>query len=237
METILDYEKDIRYPTDAPPLMHAHAIDAHRHGLKHLADQMRDQEQAYIDANEWPSYGRETIPDFAYWEPVTYCIFNWFAISLTSYLRLIAVVDLTQQRRWGLHDLVSNSDEVEEFCRGYVEGVVPAVHKWRNKVAAHPAATAPLSATKKQPAESLGTILQSFSCPVSRTAGYFEVGSGVWRIDGQVADLLPWSVTATYEKLTPRFWPDASLRPHRHRPGSEPLDEPNSYYREIRLRG
>ena len=47
METILDYEKDIRYPTDAPPLMHAHAIDAHRHGLKHLADQMRDQEQAY----------------------------------------------------------------------------------------------------------------------------------------------------------------------------------------------
>lgn len=237
METILDYEKGIRYPTDAPPLMHAHTIDAHRHGLKHLADQMRDQEQAYIDGNEWPSVGRETIPDFAYFEPVSYCIFNWFAISLTSYLRLVALVDLVQQRRWGIHDLVSNSNEVEEFCRLYVEDVVPAVYKWRNKVAAHPAVTAPLSATKKRPADSIGTLLQSFSCPVSRTAGYFEVGAGVWRIDGQVADLLPWSVTATYERLTPRFWPDASIRPHRHRPGSEPSDEPNTYYREIRRRG
>ena len=237
MDTILDHEKGICYPTAAPPLPHAYAIDAHRFGLKDLADRMRVEEQAFIDGTEGPSDGRVTDLDFAYFYPVTYCIFNWFAVSLTSYLRLVALVDIVQQRQWGLHDLVDNHDTVEKFCAAYVEGVVPAVYRWRNKVAAHPAATAPWSATKKRPADSLGTLLQSFSCPVARTAGYFEVAGDVWSIDGEVADLLPWSVTATYEHLTPRFWPEASIKPHRHRPGSEPCDEPGTHLYSIRRRG
>lgn len=235
MDTILDYEKDIRFDTEQPKLLHAHAIEAHRRGLHHLALQVREHEQQYIDANVWPSGGGELMEDFGHFEPVTYCTFNWFSITLTSYLRLIALVDLVNRNDWSITDLVANEKTITKACREYVDDVVPAVAKWRNKVAAHPAATAPLGANDKRgAADRMGTLLQSFSCPVSRTAGYFEVGRVRWSIDDEMADLLPWSVTSIYEQLTPRFWPDASIPPHRHRPGSEPSDGPGTYLRLAR---
>ena len=235
METVLDHEKNIRFDIDRPKLLHAHAIEAHRRGLHHLALQVREHEQQYIDANVWPSVGGEVMEDFGHFEPVTYCAFNWFAITLTSYLRLIALVDLVNRNDWSITDLVANEKVIAKSCREYVDGVAPAVSKWRNKVAAHPAATAPIGeGDRRGAADRMGTLLQSFSCPVSRTAGYFEVGRVRWSIGGELAELLPWSVTATYERLTSRFWPDASIPPHRHRPGSEPRDEPGTYLRAAR---
>ena len=77
--------------------------------------------------------------DFAYWEPVVYCSFNWFAITLTNYLRLVALVDLVNRTSWSIPDLVRNEKTVNAECRAYVEEIVPAVLRWRNKVAAHPA--------------------------------------------------------------------------------------------------
>lgn len=234
MDTILDYQEDIRFDTKKPKLLHAHAIEAHRLGLHHLASQVRLHEQQYIDANEW-SDGGEVIEDFAHFEPITYCTFNWFAITLTSYLRLIALVDLVNRNDWSIADLVPKEKIIAKTCRAYVEDVVPAVAKWRNKVAAHPAATDPVGLQdRRRGADRMGTLLQSFSCPVSRTAGYFEVGRVLWSIGDEEADLLPWSVTATYERLTSRFWPDASIPPHRHRPGSEPRDEPGTHLRLAR---
>lgn len=234
METVLDYVQDICFDMDQPRLLHAHAIEAHRRGLHHLASSVREQEQHYIDANEWPSGGSEVMEDFSHFEPVVYCSFNWFSITLTSYLRLIALVDLCNRNDWFLEHLVKNEKTVSAACKVYVESVAPAVSKWRNKVAAHPAATAPVGLNDSRGADRLGTLLQSFSCPVTRSAGYFEVGRAKWEIDGELADLLPWSVTAIYERLTPRFWPDAPIRPHRHRPGSEPRNEPGTYLRMVR---
>lgn len=235
MDMILDYEQDIRFGMQQPKLLHAHAIEAHRRGLHHLALQVREHEQQYIEANVWPSGGSELIEDFGHFEPVTYCTFNWFAITLTSYLRLIALVDLVNRNDWSITDLVTNEKLIAKTCTEYVAGVVPAVAKWRNKVAAHPAATAPMGENNRRgAADRVATLLQSFSCPVSRTAAYFEVGRVRWSIDDELADLLPWSVTATYERLTSRYWPDASIPPHRHRPGSEPRDEPGTYLRLAR---
>jgi hypothetical protein len=234
-ETILDYERDIRVDLSNPRLLHAHAIEAHKLSLHYLAKQVREHEQQYIDANEWPSVGGEVMEDFGYFEPVIYCTFNWFAVTLTSYLRLVALVDLVNHNGWSISDLVANDSAIIRGCNDYVSEAAPAVVKWRNKVAAHPAATFPIG--EKDPrraADMMGTLLQSFSCPVSRTAGYLEVGRVRWEIGGELADLLPWSVTGTYERLTPRFWPDASIKPHRHRPGSEPRDEPGTYLHSAR---
>lgn len=234
-DKILDHEQDIRFDPDQPQLLHAHDIEVHRRGLHHLASQVRLHEQQFIDENVWPSGGGEVMPNFGHFEPITYCTFNWFSITLTSYLRLIALVDLVNRNKWSLADLVHNEREISATCRKYVEDVVPAVAKWRNKVAAHPAATDPVGLKDRRgAADRMGTLLQSFSCPVSRTAGYFEVGRVLWRIDNELADLLPWSVTWTYERLTARFWPEASIPPHRHRPGSEPLDEPGTHLRSAR---
>ncbi|UHQ18816.1 hypothetical protein LVB87_11550 [Lysobacter sp. KIS68-7] len=234
MEWTLDYELDIRLDLRNPKLLHSHFIEAQLHGIEHLAEHVREEEQHFIDATE-QSDGREPMEDFAYFYPVTYCTFNWFAISLTNYLRLVALVDLVNRTSWSIPDLVENEGVVNKTCRDYVEEIVPAVVQWRNKVAAHPAATAPIGINdKRREADRLGTLLQSFSCPVVRTAGYLEVARIRWQIDGETADLLPWSVTAIYEHLTPRFWPDKSLRPHRHKPGKEPKDEPGTYLRQAR---
>ena len=233
-EIILDHEFGIRFPADQPPLLHAHAVETHRHGLKHLAEQVRVQEQHYIDKTEF-SGGGETYPDFAYFEPLTVCQFDWFAISLTNYLRLVALVDLVTRNKWSILDLVNESEAVHSHCNGYVSEVVPAVYQWRHKVAAHPAATAPIGQkNKRKGPDALGTLLQSYSYPMSRHAGYFEVGRGRWKIEGETADVLPWSVTATFERLTPRFWPENSLPPHRHKPGAEPSEDPGTYLHSVR---
>lgn len=233
MEWTLDYERDIRLDLCNPKLLHSHFIEAQLHGIEHLAKHVRVQEQHHIDATDF-SAGGESMEDFAYWEPVTFCTFNWFAVSLTNYLRLVALVDLVNRTSWSIPDLVANEKKVNDTCRDYVVGIAPAVVQWRNKVAAHPAATAPIGAGDRRGTDRLGTLLQSFSCPVSRTAGYFEVGRECWKIHGEAADLLPWSVTATYERLTPRFWPDKGLQPHRHKLGKEPKDEPGTYLRLAR---
>lgn len=229
-DLVLDFDLDIRIDPCEPRLLHSHLIESQRLALHHLATEVRAAEQAHIDANIWPSVGREEIPEFAYWEPVTFCSFNWFAISLTSYLRLVALVGICARYSLTLNDLLAKAKMVNKECNEYVEGIVPAVVKWRNKVAAHPAATSPIGANHPRlDADNLATLLQSYSCPVSRVAGYFEVGRVKWKIDGETSDLQPWSLTSTYEALTPRFWPGNALKPHRHRPGSEPQMLPGTH--------
>lgn len=216
MEIVLDHHRDIRVDLERPALILASAIPAHRWGLHHLASEVRKYEQAYVDSSEWPSTNSEPYPDFGHFEPFIYCSFNWFATSITAYLRLIALVDLVNRNGWSELDLVKNKASVKAACREYVEGIVPTIMQWRNKVSAHPAATDPYSD------DSLGTLFQSISYSVSRTRGQFEVGRHNWRVNGEVADLRPWSITATYEWLGSRFWPEDSIKPLRHRPGSEP---------------
>ncbi len=222
----------IRYTADSPPILHAHAIESHRHGLHHLAEQMRALEQRLIDADQYGSGHGEVIPDFGYWYPVDICRFDWFAISLTNYLRLIALVDIATRNRWNLGDLVDQAEAVNKHCTDYVEGIAPAVQLWRNKVSAHPAATSPRAGAKNR--DAIGTLLQSYSYPVERKAGYLEVGRGRWSIDGESSVVRPWSLTATYERLTPRFWPEATIPPHSHKPGQEPEDKPGTHLYAVR---
>lgn len=222
MGEILDHVLGIEYPDDSTKLVHELAIDGHLPPITYLAEQLRLKEQQLIEADEYP-VGALTFPHFSHYEPLTYAMFNWFAISLTSYLRLIAMVGLVNREGWGLRDLLGNHKAVEDECSTYVASIVPAVLQWRHKIAAHPAVTAP-RVTNKQ-SDRLATLIQSFTCPVRMDLGYLEVGGVVYAVEKEKADLQPWSVTATYEKLTSRFWPDAPLTPHRHRPGWYPDED------------
>ena len=205
-------------------------MSAHRHALLHIANQVRAAEQEWIDRSEWPSVGSETLTEFFLEDPITYHSFNWFATTLTSYLRIISLIDQIQKHAWSLEDLLAHAAVLTPHCTDYVQSAVPAVLQWRNKVAAHPAATAPLTGRKQ---DALGTLLQSCVYPVCRTAGYFEVGRVKWRVGGINAVVSPWSVTATYERLTPRFWPEASIPALRHRPGSEPSNELGTHLQSV----
>ena len=73
------------------------------------------------------------------------CAFDWFALSLVSYLRTVKLMDLMESYSWELGNLQSAAvrSKVKHQCQQYVQFVAPAVYKWRNKIAAHRAATDP----------------------------------------------------------------------------------------------
>lgn len=214
-EMILDRQRNISIDPSRSTLLNLGAIDSHRWGIHHLATAVRRHEQQAIDASPWPSGGSEIGAEYPHYEPFVYPAFVWFAISITAYLRLIALFDLANRRGWTEHHLVENREEVNGTCNAYVEDVIPAIVKWRHKIAAHPAATSPRRDT-------LGTLLESVCYIVGRTSGYFEVGRTVWALDGDPAEVNSWSLTKCYERLTRRYWPEDPLEPLRHRPGSEP---------------
>ncbi len=94
---------------------------------------------------------------------VVSCAFNWFTTTLVNYLPLVALVDLMATRKWKSVVLVDprNHRDVKTHCTDFVRNAVPEVYRWRNKVAAHFAATDPFRD------DNLGTIEQSIMNPVS----------------------------------------------------------------------
>ncbi len=230
---ILDHEKGTSFDQTKPPIYSAYAIDAHRQGIHHLAREIRRHEQQEIDASN-ASGGSVLYPDFAYWYPVTYCSFNWFAISLTNYLRLVALVELVIRNAWNESHLVENASDIRTHCNSFVLEIVPSIQKWRDKVAAHPAANAPQVETSRRQGDVLPTLLQSYAHSVGIKAGYFVVGSEKLVIDKDRDVLATWSATAIFERLMPRFWPDLSIEPHQFRAGKGPKDEPGTYLRWVK---
>jgi hypothetical protein len=137
------------------------------------------------------------------------CAFNWFSVTLVNYLRLVALVDLMNQKHWKSQDIVdeANRETIKPFCTDYVRTAVPDIYRWRNKVAAHFAATDPFRN------DSLGTIEQSIMDPVSYISPYFRVGSLKWNTEDTASDLPDWALTETFEQLQPRFWNKRFIKP------------------------
>lgn len=224
---ILDHERDTRIDFQTCQIAHASAIESHLAGIHHAAQMIRAAEQEQIDSDPKNANSSYLMLDFQHFYPLVYCAFNWFAISLINYLRLVALVDLSNCRKWSLEDILQNSEITNDYCKQFAKQIAPNVHIWRDKVAAHPAASAP-RAPKSKPmqADNLGTLLQSYSCPFFYAQGYLEVGRDRYSIlcntlqisniaGSESARLLPYSVTAVHEKLADRFWPGFNLPPHR----------------------
>ncbi len=155
------------------------------------------------------------------------CAFDWFSISLVSYLRLVKLIELMESNHWEMSDLINKDvkDKIKKACPRYIRSVAPAVYKWRNKIAAHRAATDPTAT------ENLTMITYSTMPAVSYSTPYYGVmnfklfmGGGIranleegtFRLTRPVEDQLDleqWSLTRTFEDLAPRLWPEVKLSP------------------------
>lgn len=138
------------------------------------------------------------------------CVFDWFALNLVSYLRTVKLMDLVESNSWELKDIQIRAAQrtIKKQCLQYVQSVAPAIYKWRNKIAAHRAATDP------HRTDNLTTLMYSTIPMVSwRDPHYGVLHSSLIMGDVEPPDLDPWQLTKTFEDLTPRFWPEVKLTP------------------------
>lgn len=205
---VLDYLNQIKLDPANPPFNNYQALYANAAGLKILADSVREQERQYLTKDPFAEHvvldmGMVPIP------PLVPCAFNWFATTLVNYLRLVALVDLMKQNNWKSAALSepANRGAIKSHCSAFVESAAPEIYLWRNKVAAHFAATDPFHD------DNLGTLEQSIMNPVTYRFPHYYVGMLKWTTQGETSDLPMWSLTKAYEDLGPRFWPESKLRP------------------------
>jgi hypothetical protein len=134
---------------------------------------------------------------------------NGIALDPANYLRLIALADLMATKQWKSAALSdpSNRQTIKAHCIEFVKTAVPEIYGWRNKVAAHFAATDPFQD------DNLGTLEQSIMNPVTYRYPHYYVGLMQWTTQGQTSELPTWALTKVYEELGPRFWPDLKLKP------------------------
>ena len=175
-------------------------------GLFHLAEFVRRREM-----EELPNQDRTRVQfsiDFGNnMELLLAPIFDWFAVSLISYLRTIKLMEFLEEFEGRLEPLKEkrNKTRLKAAIRPYLASVAPDVLEWRNKIAAHRSATDPQS-------DSLAMMTYSTIPPVGYQTPYFGVGHLAINLgDGSSANLPQWSLTQKYEELVPRFWPDQEL--------------------------
>jgi hypothetical protein len=196
-------------PQDAP-FSNYQAISSSFEGLKTLALTVRECERRYIASD--PHAEHVALHAFMPVPDIVPYAFNWFSITLVNYLRLVALVKLMKDRGWRSEELAvpAHRPEIKANCSAYVKEHARDVRRWRNKVAAHFAATDPCSD------DNVGTLEQSVMSMVEFQYPYYWVGLGKWSTGSdQVSRLPEWALTKVYEDLGQRFWPDIQLPPAR----------------------
>lgn len=205
--TVLDHSQGITLDTSNLPFNNYQAFKSNYVGLKILADTVRELELTYIANDPYAQYVamhlNNNIPD------IIPCAFNWFSVTLVNYLRLVALVDLMNTKGWKSDMLTDSSNQkiIRTHCKDYVHRAIPEIYLWRNKVAAHFAATDPFHN------DNLGTLEQSIMNPVTYKYPYYHVGLVKWNTQGEISELPVWALTNAYENLSSRFWPEMQLRP------------------------
>ncbi len=176
-------------------------------GLFKLAESARQHE---VEALE--RFGNDNIRFFSdFGSPVEMwlgCMFDWFAISLVSYMRTVQLMRLMEIKRWDLEELKQSpaQQKLHDACEAYIKRVAPEVLEWRNKIAAHRVATDP------RRSDSLALLTYSTMPAVGYHSPYYWVGHFTLTLgDGSSAALPQWSLTKKYEELSSRFWPNRKL--------------------------
>ena len=179
-----------------------------RIGMMNLAEFTRQKELEALERQKTYKMVAlyETSPDAL----MLGCVFDWFALSLVSYLRTVKLMDLLESNAWDLRDIQTPvaRRKIKKEGSLYVQSVAPAIYKWRHKIAAHRAATDPRSD------DNLTMLTYSTLPPVSWHTPYYGVlDFELVMSTGGPLDLDPWQLTRTFEDLIPRFWPEVSLTP------------------------
>ena len=112
-------------------------------GMLNLAEFTRRREMEILAREE--IYHRRALYQVSEATLMLGCVFDWFALSLVSYLRTTKLLDLMESNSWELEDIQTPAvrRKITKQCLQYVQSVAPAVYQWRNKIAAHRAATDP----------------------------------------------------------------------------------------------
>jgi hypothetical protein len=203
-KAIIDFIDKIQFDPNDPPFANYHAFGHLQTGLFKLASEIRLEELKQqkefsgflfsIDARSNPK------------NDLLVCYFDWFSISLNNYLRLVALFDIMTKNNWKSNDIRTNGQEIKSYCTDYVKKIIPEILLWRNKVSAHFSATDPRS-------DNLGIIELSIFSFVTYRTPYYEIGGTNWSTPEGKSIFKRWSVTETFDLLTPRLWPHLKLSP------------------------
>jgi hypothetical protein len=122
------------------------------------------------------------------------CTFHWYAVTACNYVKMVG---------W----LANNGDSTK--AREYMAKVLPAVHLWRHKVAAHFAIIDPRTG------DNAADLAMSVIFPVSYDNNAFYTGSLTLTMStgGKQSTNrqdMRWSLTQTHKELIPRYWPPSS---------------------------
>ncbi|MES2667593.1 MAG: hypothetical protein V4712_15990 [Pseudomonadota bacterium] len=133
------------------------------------------------------------------------CYFHWYGLSICNYVRLVGFIKGLNEGRFSRSD-ASNPEKqssVKNFCDGFFESIpeVQPIKVWRDKVFAH------FSITDPRKRDNSALLEMSVMSPITYSDGSFCVGGMALTLNDQEAALPKWSVSDSYEKLTPRFWP------------------------------
>jgi len=200
---VLDHINRIVMDSASPPLANAHALDFLPAGLFSLAMTINALEEQKNSENG----GIEVFEMLGNMPAIVPCAFHWFSTSAVNYVKLVGLIDLMQKNGWTSDDLAikANWSAIKSHCSTYEETVVPSIHKWRNKVTAHFAATDP------HKDDNLGMLEQCVMNSVSFHSKRYWAGSFDFVVKGDSWNLPDWSVTEIYENLAKRYWPNSVL--------------------------
>ena len=204
-KVVLDYIKGIELDRENPPLNNLHALNYLPSGIFTLVDQVGAKE------NEILRRPKHKVPSFSlifnrgHGENITVCCFHWFAISIINYVRLIGLIDIMNKNNWKVSDIAKNREKISKYCTEYVREVIPAILLWRNKVAGHFAITNP----RKE--DNLATLEMSIMHPLTYLYPHYEVSAGKLSTEGETGEIPQWSLIKEFEKLIPRYWPNAKV--------------------------
>lgn len=204
---VLDHMNDITLDPSDPPFNNYQAFAANYEGLKILAASVRELEIQYAASD--PHAAHVVLHMTSQVPALVPCAFNWFSVTLVNYLRLVGLVQLMNANDWKSSALVdpSNRSVINKHCTSFVKAAVPEIYLWRNKVAAHFAATDPFRD------DNLGTLEQSIMNPVTYHFPHYYVGVMQWNTAGETSQLPSWALTKVYEELSTRFWSEIKLKP------------------------
>lgn len=204
---ILDTERGIEFDTSNPPLNNLHALGYLPKGILAIAKEIRNYEVRMEDGTDFPVRGANLVfgPSLAKFEQIA-CYFSWFTVSLHNYLKLVGLIELVTQQNWSRRDVANpdNAKKIQRHCTNYVKEVIPEIHLWRNKVAAHFAITAPF------PEDNQALLEFSAMNNIVYMSPYFYAGALQWGTTGGQTDFPKWSMTETMQALIPRLWPQAA---------------------------
>lgn len=204
----LDSVSGIKMDTDSPGIANLHALSYLPIGIFNLANEVRRFEINMAMGIDFPIAKPDMLagpvgPNF----DIVACCFGWYSISITNYLRLVALVKLVEINQWKRADIsdAKNFKTIKKFCSDYVRDVCPDIYIWRNKVAAHFAITDPFHD------DNLGALEYSSMNQVVYMNPYYYVGASQWVTAAGESNFPKWALTETFEKLAPRLWPEAVL--------------------------